>query len=309
MMGWALKSLSSRRAKGLADTVVDRLGEQGLRKYVHTVDRMIPGRGDVSSALRGSLISLPSPRPAEFMLPASPAAFVYVTSPDDDMQYSCRMGFSGWEEISRWFFFLAARDSNLVLDIGSYSGVFGLTAAFANHRARIWAYEPDPKIQDVLYANVQRNGWSDRFKIHQVAVGDETGTCPLYLNPGDGRAPTLVASEGKHVLVERIRLDDVAADAAVDLMKVDVEGAESSVFRGATQLIARAQPVILAEALTVAELAEQRAVLAPLGYGEPEPMVRDTQVAESRNFVWWNHERRPNVIHMIAEARKRASES
>jgi len=89
--------------------------------------------------------------------------------------------------------------------------------------------------------------------IHASAVGEEAGTVPFYVRseqsgfsslskPGEGATGGI-----EEVQVPIQRLDDLVAPDGVDVMKIDVEGAELGVLRGCPNLIAASRPVIMFE--------------------------------------------------------------
>jgi FkbM family methyltransferase len=88
--------------------------------------------------------------------------------------------------------------------------------------------------------------------IHQVAVGDHDGTVDFMWNPRHSGYSGLKrhgnAEAIKKIEVQLRRLDDlVPRDQNIGFMKVDVEGAELPVFRGARRIMSESRPIVLFE--------------------------------------------------------------
>ena len=146
------------------------------------------------------------------------------------------------------------RPSDHVLDVGANIGNHALYFALVCD-ATVDAYEPDPDAIPYLHANVRENRAAGRIRVHEYALG-ETNTA------GTMRARGHTEIDG---LVDVRRLDDAGFDD-VRLMKIDVEGAEPMVLRGARETLRRCRPVVVAEAGTAAERDAVDAELLPLGY-------------------------------------------
>ncbi len=134
------------------------------------------------------------------------------------------------------------------VDVGSHFGTFALLAAHAvGPDGKVHAFEPHPAAYRILVFNIRLNKLSNTFA-HRNAVADTRGFREFDIR-GEAMLSSLAphgARIGAHdivktIRVETLRLDDVfAADAKkVNLIKVDVEGAELMVFSGAAGLLSR----------------------------------------------------------------------
>ena len=141
-------------------------------------------------------------------------------------------------------------------DIGANVGLFTLSAA-AVPSVQVHAFEPALKTYAVLLENIKLNAASD-IVVNRTALGDHAGSAELAINaPGRdglntiGRATHSDALVVGYETVPMTTLDSYVQQhriAHVDLLKVDVEGAELLVFRGARELLNRHDaPVILYE--------------------------------------------------------------
>ncbi|HWE39946.1 MAG TPA: FkbM family methyltransferase [Isosphaeraceae bacterium] len=130
------------------------------------------------------------------------------------------------------------------VDVGANVGYFTLLASRrVGAGGRVIAIEPSPIVHERLAEVVASNGLA--AEVHRIGLSDENGTCTLFLPPAEvgNHSPTMVRYEGSgsEVSVPVRRLDDCLDEwgvAAVDLLKIDVEGHEPAVFRGASRALA-----------------------------------------------------------------------
>ena len=141
----------------------------------------------------------------------------------------------------------------VAIDVGAHVGVWSLLAAARCPAARIHAFEPVPEIAARLRDHTRMNGAAG-VVVNEAAAGAENGSRPFFAvrEANTGASSFARRRDGDVELrVAVVALDDYAAQAgleAVDLIKVDVEGAELLVFRGARRLLASERaPVVFFE--------------------------------------------------------------
>lgn len=134
------------------------------------------------------------------------------------------------------------------VDIGANIGYMtSLLATRAGESGRVFAYEPHPKIFNRLKSNLEFFVRKGKIDICEHAIGAEDGEAEL-VEPGDfknNEGTASLAPSFPRSGLTRIRygvtvrsLDSIFANAeAPEVMKVDVEGAELNVFRGAERLL------------------------------------------------------------------------
>lgn len=138
----------------------------------------------------------------------------------------------------------------LVLDIGASLGLWSLPLGKAarSRMSSLWAFEPDPENVSWLTANIARNGLTDVIEVRQCALGSQPGTARLgHREHGGGNAALQQDNIPGSVAVTVVRLDDLDVSQRVSFMKLDVEGFELEVLRGAQDTIDRDRPVIFGE--------------------------------------------------------------
>lgn len=125
-------------------------------------------------------------------------------------------------------------DGWTVVDLGAHKGAFTVRAALAGPRTIVHAVEPAPANLSCLRTNLQLNRIAN-VHVHDVAVGRARGRAVLAFETADSGRGSLVAARGhsQHMVVDTVTLEEllVDVDGPVDLLKIDVEGAEYDVLR------------------------------------------------------------------------------
>lgn len=131
------------------------------------------------------------------------------------------------------------RQGMYVVDIGAFAGYHTVRfAQLVGKTGKVLAFEPYGPSFEVLKRNVQRARLSN-VVLEQKAVSDQNGYVTLHLS-SSSTGNSLIRVAGKHhqsCQVDSITLDDYFKDdGALDLVKIDVEGAEPAVLRGMQSL-------------------------------------------------------------------------
>jgi FkbM family methyltransferase len=137
----------------------------------------------------------------------------------------------------------------VVLDIGANIGAFSLAFAALCPAGTVHAFEPGGLSHGYLARNVAANGPVD-VRPHRLALSDRTGELTFHCDAADPGAAHLAAAGEGGETVPVTTLDAWAAGAGlprVDLVKLDVEGNETAVLRGAREILARHRPAVLVE--------------------------------------------------------------
>lgn len=127
------------------------------------------------------------------------------------------------------------REGDLFLDIGANVGSYTVLASGVC-RAMTWAFEPDPDTVRHLARNVAINNLDSLVTIHECALGDTEGTIPFTVGL-DTVNKVATARENNVRLVRQERLDALIGGAQPVMIKMDVEGYEEWVIRGAANLL------------------------------------------------------------------------
>jgi len=199
----------------------------------------------------------------------------------------------------------AAKLARAMADIGSYTGLFTLAAAAANRKTRVYAYEAVDFIFARAFVNIQANQFSNG-RVNHLAISDKAGTMeltlrfgPTLLSSGSTLMPRASLPQGAYQkLVQTATLDGQEAGIPIDACKIDVEGAELMVLRGADRVLAQHKPLLLVEVLNDAQLSELRDYLAPRGYGCQFISEEDRKLHSNQELFWRStHSRNVLFLH------------
>lgn len=148
----------------------------------------------------------------------------------------------------------------LFIDVGANVGWYTLLAADVG-ASHVYAFEPNPRMVELLRKTVAVNGYQDRVTLTAAACGAIGGQTTLRVDinemggahiaspdvlPAEGHLPPFVLRRDGEVLINVVRLDDVVKvrHVAPLIMKIDVEGYEPAVLAGAPLLLEH-RPIIL----------------------------------------------------------------
>lgn len=146
------------------------------------------------------------------------------------------------------------REGSTCIDIGANVGVTALAMARHATAGRVFAYEPHPTTFAELEANIAADPFGGVVQAHRLALGEAAGSVAFRDIPAHASGNAVLPETGlaadifPSIAVERRRLDACAPwneGAAADLVKIDVEGRELEVLRGAPALFAASRAVLL----------------------------------------------------------------
>lgn len=147
---------------------------------------------------------------------------------------------------------------NEVLDVGANVGYYSIMFGVLGHeRLTIHAFEPFMQSIEVLEANLKLNELSAKVTVHKFALGNSDGTAQLFVPKRSGTSAASLADlhpdeQNSVVTIETRRLDSMFPSTGLnnlDLIKIDVEGAEAQVLEGGWGTISKFKPMIFAELL------------------------------------------------------------
>ncbi|MBN2466715.1 MAG: FkbM family methyltransferase [Deltaproteobacteria bacterium] len=163
-------------------------------------------------------------------------------------------------EIQRLLF--QDRDQPIIFDVGAYIGEITRTYRSVLPRAIIYSFEPSPD----SFNQLRRLSHEPGIKTYQLAVSDEVGKTTFHVNadpscnsffprPKNGRYYAPQAQMVDSLAVETTSIDHFCSTEGIrriEILKLDVEGAELNVLRGADHTLSQeAIDLIYTEALFV----------------------------------------------------------
>lgn len=164
-----------------------------------------------------------------------------------------------------------SRDAEVFLDVGAYTGLFALAVARCNPGIHCYAYEIVPENFQILVANVIANNLVVRVHPQLHGVGAELGAIRVPVTFGAGVLASSVALDSKSdggVEIPVSSLDDLhQGEIKKVVIKIDVEGFEYDVLRGAVGMLYKAQADIVCEVLRRApHIGETETLLREAGF-------------------------------------------
>jgi FkbM family methyltransferase len=164
------------------------------------------------------------------------------------------------------------------VDVGANIGYFTLIAAqTVGPQGTVHSFEPGPETAERCRQNVARNGLADNVQLHQIALSNQLAQLAFYISSDSGNSS--LSGEGldvkERVTVQTRSGDDVLSDLTrLDLLKMDVEGAELKALYGLRGTLERFRPPVILEVFDEllthqgASAREVRSYMSELGYNE-----------------------------------------
>ena len=165
------------------------------------------------------------------------------------------------------------REGMVFVDVGANIGSHAINAArLVGRTGSVFAFEADPDTYRILAENIESNNLRN-IMATQTCVSDHAGTLSFYKHKDSAKSSIVDRGEKVSVTLPSDTLDNlIPANTKIDILKVDVEGAELSVLRGARQFFddQRRPSVVIIEVFDVRDNADRsqgiREVLEGYGY-------------------------------------------
>jgi FkbM family methyltransferase len=233
--------------------------------------------------VRHVLLPILPPKPAVFVARLPGGGLVHL-HPRETLGFATLLN-GGFETAEISCAIELAAPATTTFDVGANVGIFSVPLGRAvGPEGLVVAVEPDGTNVRRLRDNLALNSISN-VRVVEAVAGDRDEVVELLLAE-DPAYHSVVKIEGARVAgltaVESVRLDRVWGDLgrpAVSFVKIDVEGAEVSVLRGARAMITSTHPSLLLEANDESRLALLQSELEPLGYRR----------SSRPGFQPWNH--------------------
>ena len=162
-----------------------------------------------------------------------------------------------YEPISTRLILELLKKGETFVDVGANIGFFSLVVARNRPNVNVFAFEPNPKNYDVLRNNIAANHFTN-VRAERLALSDASGTGALYLHASDmsasltpGFQDELSSGRGS-APVELTTIDayfESPSSPVPAVIKVDVEGYEAAVLRGAHATLRKHGPDLVLEVL------------------------------------------------------------
>jgi FkbM family methyltransferase len=168
---------------------------------------------------------------------------------DYDIEYSDLLSFCPqFHEIfvQRSLDFQTATNAPRILDCGSNIGAASLFFKRRFPGARVTAYEADPTLYAMTKRNLERNGAADVEVVH-AALWTSNGKVTFRAEGSDSGMIDGLAGvvDAKSVTVPSLRLRDIIERDRIDLLKLDIEGAEDAVLADCEPVLDRVTAIVM----------------------------------------------------------------
>jgi FkbM family methyltransferase len=128
------------------------------------------------------------------------------------------------------------RAGDTFVDVGAFIGLYTIAVGLRlQGSGRVIAFEPDAHNFSLLQEHVELNGLEGQIDLHRAAVSDKAGQSHFL---ADGSCEARFAPPSRNtMIIDVVTLDGALAGNQIDILKIDVEGYEEMVLRGATNLL------------------------------------------------------------------------
>jgi len=225
----------------------------------------------------------------------------------DDVGLASHLLFDGyWEFWLTKFFATHIKPDDTVIDVGANLGYYSVLAAdLVGPKGRVVAVEPNPALFKLLAQSMRVNGFDGRCNLRNIALGGagESKVHPFFVPHGEPKNGRFLDSKEtpeqlrRHGQVFEVKTGALNPDNfdRVDLIKIDVEGAEIAVLDQLAPLIEKFKPIIACEVnfargYTYDEIVDRLGVGGALKHldfhSKIKPLTREMARTERKNDDW-----------------------
>jgi FkbM family methyltransferase len=194
------------------------------------------------------------------------------------------------------------RPGDRFVDVGANVGYFSILASsLVGPAGEVHAFEPNPGLVSLLADSVRANRFTN-VRVNALALWSEPSEHVLQLEPSSAQSFVRADREAKGGAALRVpatTLDDYLAEAglpSIHVVKIDVEGAELQVLRGARRVMERDRPLLVMELLDWGlarygdDIGQVFRLLGALGYAardlDDRPVGDAVEAARRLSHAW-----------------------
>lgn len=157
----------------------------------------------------------------------------WMEHPKNKLVLNGRIAYQGQKQVAA---IELCKERRTAVDVGGHIGLWSFN--LANWFENVRAFEPVAEHRACFEANVP----FDNVELHAIALGSEPGSVSMKTEDGSS-GNTTVAGDGD---IPMMTLDSIGL-SYVDFIKIDCEGYEENVLRGAERTLERWKPVVIVE--------------------------------------------------------------
>ncbi len=164
---------------------------------------------------------------------------------ENDRYIGQRIALEKYEPYETKLILRQVKKGSVVVDVGANIGYYTIILADkVGKTGKVYAFEPDKTSFEILKKNIAINNLKNVVVVN-AAVGSKNGYLNLYKSKGN-LGDHKVYGKGKAERIKVFKLDDFIKEK-VDLIKIDTQGWEPEVVKGAQNLIFKNKPIIFME--------------------------------------------------------------
>lgn len=188
--------------------------------------------------------------PNTYTLEDVPGGKMYLNRAESRMMFERTLGV--YEFWKTELFKEILKPEMLVVDVGVNKGYFSLLSAkLVGEKGRVLSFEPDPTNCEWIKRSIVENGYKN-IKLFPMGLSDANGEFDFYVGKKSGQGSLLFnekdAASSTPIKVKTVPLDSVMRDenvSKVNLMKIDVQGADLKVIKGSFSTLNNLQYLIM----------------------------------------------------------------
>lgn len=177
---------------------------------------------------------------------------LYVDPQDQDISAHL-IGYGHWERWIHHVVLQLCQPGGHVVEVGANLGYYTVAMARrVGHEGSVTALEANPRLAGLLRRSIELNAYSPRVRVIDKAAADQAGVLSFVTtrrHSGGGHTQVVqsaIDADTEIVEVEAVRLDDLGLER-VDLIRLDAEGSEPLILRGAERLLQNPDIVVCLE--------------------------------------------------------------
>lgn len=129
-------------------------------------------------------------------------------------------------------------NSSIMVDAGANMGYFSLIFLSNSPKGKLFGFEPNPSVSILLDNNITQNNFNDRAVVIKKALSATSGNIPFNFGSSDKQSGWGHVDNNSKSYVEATTLDiNFSNNESIDILKIDVEGFEFEVLKGASKLL------------------------------------------------------------------------
>lgn len=240
------------------------MGNNELEEYLKNLNQSL-NEIKIKLSMPNSITQI---RNARFWLPNYPRDIIQKIMVDTS---------NYWDTYALNFINIFLKENATILDIGANIGSHSIYWAIERNATKVYSFEPLPSTFEILKKNIELNKLEDKIIPYNFGLSDKKSKAMLqtYDHTNIGSASFI---KDKNGIFELKTLDSLKIKDKIDLIKIDVEGAEVEVLQGAKKTILKNKPTIVIESFHNKDKVDE--ILNSLGY------LQTLTIREGEDFIY-----------------------